>query len=83
MKKNRPGAGYAIFLAVMAVVYFVMSLMYLLWLNPAGKARLPWIGWLYLLLGTVQLYFCVRQLKSLEKAAREDAQKTNESPKEE
>ena len=40
-------------------------------------------GWLYLLLGAVQLYFCVRQLKNLEKAAREDAQKTNESPKEE
>ena len=83
MKKNRPGAGYAIFCAVMAVVYFVISLMYLLWLNPAGKARLPWIGWLYLLLGADQLYNCVRQLKSLEKAAREDAKKANESSKEE
>ena len=83
MKKNRPGAGYAIFLALMAAEHFVMSLICLLRPNPAGKARPPWIGWLYLLLGAVYLYLCVRQLKSLKKAAREDAQKTNESPKEE
>ena len=61
MKQSGKNGVGPVFRAVMAVVYWIMSLVWLLWLVPR-KGATPLPGWLFLAAGLGNLILSIRML---------------------